>query len=83
MAAENEWTAVVTNLSLARAVWKRMIRILSREGAEPQVSVFLFKDMVQVVLIFIPDTWVVTVLMGSVLQGFQAQVERQLMGRLL
>ena len=59
------------NLSRARAVWKRMTRILSREGAEPRVSGFLFKAMVQAVLVFGSETWVVTPCMGRVLGGFQ------------
>ena len=50
------WTAVVMNLSGARAVWKRMPIILSREGAEPWVSGIFFKAMVQEVLLFGVDT---------------------------
>ena len=42
MVADNDWPVVVRNLSRARAVWKRMTRILSREGAEPRVSGFFF-----------------------------------------
>ena len=52
MAADDDWPAVVRNLSRAREVWKRMTRILSREGIELQVSVFFFKAVVQVVLLF-------------------------------
>ena len=52
MAADDDWPAVVRNLSRARAVWKRMTRILSREGAELQVYVFFFKAVVQEMLIF-------------------------------
>ena len=39
---DDDLPAVVRTLSRARAVRKRMIRILSREGAEPQVSGFFF-----------------------------------------
>ena len=31
-ASENDWPAVIHNMVKARAVWSRMIRILSREG---------------------------------------------------
>ena len=51
-ATDNDWTAVVNNLSRARAVWGRMTRILSREGAALQVSGFFFKSVVQAVLLF-------------------------------
>ena len=42
LAADENWPAVVRNFSRARVVWKIMTRILSREGAEPRVSVFFF-----------------------------------------
>ena len=32
-AADNDWLAVVRNLSRTRVVWRKMARILSREGA--------------------------------------------------
>ena len=51
-AAEDDWTAVVRNLYWVRAVWKRMARILSREGAEPRVSRLFFRALVQAVLLF-------------------------------
>ena len=60
-----------------------MARILSREGSEPRVSRFFFKAVVQVVLPFGSETWVVTPCMGRALGGFQDQVAQRLMGRLL
>ena len=81
-AADNDWTSVVRNLSQARVVWKRMTIILSREGTEPRVSGLFFKAVVQVVFLFVSETWVVTPRMGSALGGFQGQVARRLTGRL-
>ena len=69
-------------MSQARAVWKRMTRILSREGAELQVSVFFFKAVVQDMLIFGSETWVVTPRMGRVMGDFQDQVAQRLTGRI-
>ena len=40
-AADDEWPKVIYNLEKARAMWRRMMGTLSREGAMPQVSVFL------------------------------------------
>ena len=71
---------MVRNLAKARAVWWRMTRILSREGEEPRVSGFFCKDVVQLVLIFIAETWVVTSCMGRVLGGFQDYAARQFTG---
>ena len=81
LAADDNWPAVVQNLTKARAVWRRMIRILSREGESPRVSIFFFKYFVQSVLIFGAETWVVTPCMGQVLGGFQDQVTGRLTGR--
>ena len=74
--ADDDWLAVVGKFSWARAVWKRVMRILSREGAEPRVSGFFFKAVVQAVLLFCSDTWLVTPCMGRALGGFQDQVAR-------
>ena len=59
LAADNDWTSVVRNLSRARAVWMSMTRILRREGAAPWVSGLFFRAVVQTVLLFGLDTWVV------------------------
>ena len=79
---DENWLGVVWNLEKARTVWRWMTRILSREGARPQVSVFFFIAVVQSVLIFGEETWVVTPCMGRVMGGFQYQVEKQLTGQL-
>ena len=60
LALDNNWPAVVKNLSWARTVWRRMLRILSREGAAPRVSGFFLNAVIKVVLLFKSDTWVVT-----------------------
>ena len=59
-----------------------MTRILSREGAALLVSIFFFKSVFQLVLLFGAETRVVTHLTGRVLGGFQDQVARWLTGRL-
>ena len=81
--ADDQWTEVARNLSRARAMWKRMARILSREGVELRVSGFFFKSVVQAVLLFSLETWVVTPRMGRALGGFHDQVEIRMTGRLL
>ena len=37
-AVDDDWLAVVGNLGKARNSWGRLLRILSREGADPKVS---------------------------------------------
>ena len=60
---------VVRNLDKEWAVWQRLTRILIREGAAPRVSGFLFKVVVQSVLLFSAETWVVNPRMVRFLGG--------------
>ena len=41
LAADDNWPAATCNLTKVWAVWRRRMRILSREGARPRVSGFL------------------------------------------
>ena len=82
LAADDELSEVVQNIVKAQMVWRRMSRILRREVERPRVSVFFFKSIVQSVLLFGAETWVVTPHMGWDLGGFQDQVTRRIMGRL-
>ena len=82
LAADEDWPVVVNNLSGARTFWSRMSHILSRERAAPRVPSFFFKAVVQEVLLFGAETWVVNPHMGKVLGRFQTQVARPLTGRL-
>ena len=82
LAADDYCMVVIQYLTKAWAVWQRMSRILSWEGARPQVSGFFFKAGVQLLLLFGSDTWVVTPRMGQVIGGFQDQVAWQLTRRL-
>ena len=52
LTADEEFPVMTKNLSRERAVWRRMRRILSREGGEPRVSGFFLKAVVQAVLLF-------------------------------
>ena len=55
-AADDDWPAVIRNLTKVRAVWRIMTRILSSKGARPRVSGFSFKRIVHSVLLFDVET---------------------------
>ena len=40
LTADRDWETVIRNLYREMMVWKKMTRILSREGTEPRVSEF-------------------------------------------
>ena len=73
-------TAVIRNLMKLRMIWRRMSRIMIRERERLQVTVFFFKAVAQLVLLFGAETWVVTPRMGWFLGSFQDQVTWRLVG---
>ena len=66
MASYDDLPAVVGNL---RKSWAWLSRILEREGANPRVSGMFFKEVVQAVLLFWSETWVMIPRMGRSLGG--------------
>ena len=69
LATDDHWPAVVITSDREKTVWRRMSRILSRERATPRVSGFFFKAMIQAVMLFGAETWVITPLAGTALGG--------------
>ena len=55
-----DWLSVVGNLVKVRNSWGRLSRILSREGADPKVLGHFYKAVLQAVLLFGAETWVLT-----------------------
>ena len=78
---DDNWPAVVGNLVKARKSWGRLQGILSREGATKRVSGNFFKAVVQQVLLFGAETWVVSPIMERALSAFIHGAARQLTGR--
>ena len=60
----------VGNLHNARKIWMRLSTIFRREGVNPRVSRKFFKAVVQAVLLFGLEMWVMTPRMGRAIVGF-------------
>ena len=82
-AGDDDWPTVSGNPQKSRKSWVRMSRILIREGSDPKVSGHFFKAVVQVVLMFGAETWVLTPRMERALSSFQNRFVRRLIGRQL
>ena len=82
LATDNDWPEVVRNLERAKKLWRRMLHILSKEGATHWVSGLFFKGLKQAVLILVGETWVFTPRMGKALGFFHTHVERRRTGKL-
>ena len=78
---DDDWPAVAGNLAKARNSWGRLQGILSREGATKRVSGNFFKAVVQQVLLFGKETWVVSRMMDQELSAFIHGAARRLTGR--
>ena len=80
-AGDDNWPAVVGNLVKARKSWGRLSHILSREGADKRVSENLFKAVVQAVLLFGAETWVLTPRIERALESFMHGAARRITGK--
>ena len=67
--SENKLPAVLCNIKKARQAWGRHRKLLSREGAEPEVLEKFLRAVVQAVLLFGAETWVLTEPMMQRLEG--------------
>ena len=78
---DDAWPAVVRNLRRARQNWVRMTRILIREVSDAQAPGQIYLAVVQSIIMYGSETWVLTPRMKIVLGGFHHRVARRLMGR--
>ena len=76
-----DWPEVAGNLLKARKSWGSLSRILSREGGDKRVSGNFFKAVVQEVLLFGAETWVLTQSIERALESFQHGAKRRITGR--
>ena len=61
---------MVGNLRKAWKQWIWMLRILGKEGADPQTYGNFYKAVAQANLLFGVESWVISPMIGSTLGGF-------------
>ena len=71
---------MVLNLWRARQKWTRLNWVLSREGAEYRTLGKIYMAVVQLVLLYRSETWVLTPHTQRVLGGFRHRVARRMTG---
>ena len=76
LVADDEWLTVVQNVVKLQTVWWIMSKILIRKVERPRISIFFFKSIIQSVLLFDAESWVVTHHMIWYLRGFQDHMAR-------
>ena len=80
-AGDDDFPSVAGNLGKAQESWGRLQRILSREGADKRMSGNFFTVVVQQVLLFGVETWVVTPRIEQVFNSFMHGAARRITGR--
>jgi hypothetical protein len=79
---DNDWPAIYRNLKKARGAWARLSHLLKRDGASPKVSGNFYKAVVQSVLLFGSESWVMSPAIYKALDGFHHRVARRIAGML-
>lgn len=77
---DSDWPALYENMAKAWQHWARVSIILARDGASPWVSGMFYKAIVQAVLLYGSETWVITQPMMKALEGFHHIVAHWLTG---
>jgi hypothetical protein len=57
---DDDWPDIVKNLAKARRRWATISRVLIRDGATPRISSMFYKAVVQSVLLYGSETWVLS-----------------------
>ena len=77
---DDDWPAVKANIHKARKRWGQVARILSREGATTSTMAYFYKAVVQAVLLYGSETWVLTQKMWKAIEGFHNCCARYIAG---
>ena len=67
---DTDTQAIRSNLTKARKAWKMISRLLRSENMKPRVCGMFFKAVVQAVLLYGSETWVLTESVLRCLEGF-------------
>lgn len=73
MLIDDNITVVQANIKKAQAKWARVSRILSCKGADPRTMGYFYKAIIQSILLYGSETWVITMQMLKMLNGFHQQ----------
>ena len=73
--------AVDSNLRKARRKWAQLTGVMGREGVDARTSVQIYLVVVQLVILYVSETWLITPRIGRVLGIFHHRVDSRLTGR--
>ena len=76
------WPEVIVNLQKARNIWSQLDQILGREGADTRTLGNFLVTVVQAILLFRLETWVVTHHIKWILGGLHSRVALRISGKM-
>ena len=79
--ADNDWPAMVGNLQRERQKWEKLMRVMGIEGAYARTSGEIDLAVVQSLMLYRSETWVMNPHIGKVLVGFHHRVALRLTGK--
>ena len=77
---DDDLPAVRANIAKARARWARVSHVLARTAADPKTMGRFYETMVQAVLLYGSETWVISERMGHLMNSFHHRCARYLVG---
>ena len=66
---DGDWAVICWNIKRSRKGWGRPVKMLWREGTDTQVSDILYRSVVQAMLIFGSDSWLLSSAMEGAVEG--------------
>ena len=77
----SEWTDIRRNMGRVRQVWGRLGVILRWEGEDPITSASFYRAVVQAVLLFGLETWILSAAMEKRIAGVRVGFLQQVTGK--
>ena len=78
---DDDWPVVRRNIMHVRLVWGRMVTMLQQEGADPRVAAMFYRAVVQAILLYGSETWVLSTEMDKKVEGTHTGFLRQITGK--
>ena len=70
---DDDWLAVHRNNMHARSIWGRLGTLLRREGAYTKVSESFYRVVVQAIILYGSETWVLSPSTSKLIEGTQTE----------
>ena len=70
---DDYWLSVWGNTMHVRSVWGRLGKLLRREGSEPKVLEIFYRLVVQTILLYGSETWVILAAREKTVEGIHTE----------